>query len=133
MRWKLTPKVSDVDDPPINFTVWVNDAGGNTWNITVEYEWTGGDPLKDVSVAIPYSTSEPTVSSFDAVYEVSGDSIDWTIGAIDDSNPNGSFEFEAQASDESDFFPMQVNFAKTRPFVDIDVSVVLLMPALSRS
>jgi coatomer subunit delta len=125
MRWKLSPKASDIDDPPINFTVWVNDAGGNTWNITVEYEWTGGDPLKDVTVTIPYATSEPAVSSFDAVYEVSGDSIDWTIGAVDDSNPNGSFEFEAQAADDAEFFPMQVHFTKTRPFVDIDVSLSL--------
>jgi coatomer subunit delta len=47
MRWKLSPKAGEVDDPPITFTVWVNDAGGNTWNITVEYEWTGGDSLPD--------------------------------------------------------------------------------------
>jgi len=122
MRWKLTPKPSDIDDPPITFTVWVNDAGGHTWNITVEYEWKGPDPLKDVSVTIPYATSEPAVSSFDAVYEVSGDSVDWTIGAVDDSNANGQFEFEAQAADEGEFFPMSVHFSKTKPFVDIDVS-----------
>ena len=125
MRWKLTPKPSDIDDPPITFTVWVNDAGGHTWNITVEYEWKGPDLLKDVSVTIPYATSEPAVSSFDAVYEVSGDSIDWTIGAVDESNANGQFEFEAQAADEGEFFPMSVHFAKTKPFVDIDVSYVV--------
>jgi len=122
MRWKLSPKPSDVDDLPITFTVWVNDAGGHTWNVTVEYEWKGPDALKDVAITIPYSTSEPAVSSFDAVYEVSGDSIDWTIGAVDDSNATGSFEFEAQAADEGEFFPMSVHFSKTRPFVDIDVS-----------
>ncbi len=79
MRWKLTPKPSDIDDPPITFTVWVNDAGGHTWNITVEYEWKGPDALKDVTVTIPYSTSEPAVSSFDAVYEVSRQSHSWTL------------------------------------------------------
>ena len=123
MRWKLSPKGSDVDDPPINFVAWVNDAGSNNWNITVEYDWTGGDPLKDVTVTIPYSTNEPAVSSFDAVYEVSGDSIDWTIGAVDDNNASGSFEFEAQASDDAEFFPMQVHFSKTRPFIDVEVSL----------
>jgi hypothetical protein len=122
MRWKLAPKASDIDDAPITFNVWVNDAGGNTWNITVEYEWTGGDPLKDVMITIPYSTSEPAVSSFDAVYEVSGDSIDWTIGTVDEENSSGSFEFEAQASDDSDFFPMLAHFSKTKPFVDVDVN-----------
>jgi hypothetical protein len=121
MRWKLQPKVENISEPPITFTVWVNDAGGNTWNITVEYEWAGGDPLRDVLVSIPYATSEPAVSSFDAVYEVSGDSIDWTIGSVDEENSSGSFEFEAQASDDSEFFPMIVNFSKTRAFVDIDV------------
>jgi hypothetical protein len=122
MRWRLSPKASEIDDQPITFTVWVNDAGGNTWNITIEYEWTGGDALKDVTVTIPYQTSEPAVSSFDAVYEVSGDSIDWTIGAVDEENPTGSFEFEAQASDDAEFFPMFVHFNKTRPYIDIDVS-----------
>jgi hypothetical protein len=121
MRWNFAPK-GDSIDPPITFNVWVNDAGGNTWNITVEYEWGGGDALKDVVVSIPYSTSEPAVSSFDAAYEVSGDSIDWTIGAVDEDNPSGSFEFEAQASDEGEFFPMAIHFAKTKPFVDVDVS-----------
>ena len=88
---------------------------------------TGSDPLKDVTVVIPYATSEPSVSSFDAVYEVSGDSIDWTIGDVDDSNPSGSFEIEAQASSESEFFPMQVRFAKSRPWVDVDVNSVTLL------
>lgn len=126
MRWKLAPKAGDVGDLPISFTVWVNDAGGNTWNVTVEYEWTGGDPLKDVTVTIPYQTSEPAVSSFDAVYEVSGDSLEWNIGAVDDDNATGSFEFEAQAESDSEFFPMSVRFSKTKPFVDIDVCQTLL-------
>lgn len=123
MRWKLSPKVTDIEDPPITFTVWVNDMGGNTWNITIEYEWTSGDALKDVALTIPYQTSEPAVSSFDAVYEVSGDSIDWNIGTVDEENASGSFEFEAQASDDSEFFPMPVSFTKTRPYVDIDVRI----------
>lgn len=127
MRWRLTAKPDDVQDPPIKFTVWTSEVSTNTHSITVEYELTGSDPLKDVVVVIPYSTSEPSVSSFDAVYEVSGDSIDWTIGDVDDSNPSGSFEFEAQAQSESEFFPMQIRFSKTRPWVDIDVSSVALL------
>lgn len=128
MRWKVAPKSGEIDDPPITFTVWVNDAGGNTWNITVEYEWTGGDPLRDVTVTIPYQTTEPAVSSFDAVYEVSGDSIDWTVGAVDSENSTGSFEFEAQADNENEFFPMSVRFSKTQPFIDVDVSSLHRVP-----
>ena len=122
MRWRLAAKAEDISDPPITFTAWVNETGSGTYNITLEYELTGGDALNDVTVSIPYQTSEPSVSSFDAVYEVSGDSIDWTIGDVDDTNATGSFEFEAQAESEAEFFPMSVRFAKTRPYVDVDVS-----------
>lgn len=121
MKWKLAPKADDISDPPITFRVWVEDSG-KMFNITVEYELTGGDSLKDVSVTIPYQTDEPNVSSFDAVYEVSGDSLEWNIGAVDEENSSGSFEFEAQADSEAEFFPMRVHFSKSTPFVDVGVS-----------
>lgn len=124
MKWKLAPRPDDVSDPPITFRVWVEESG-STFNITVEYELTGGDSLKDVTVTIPYETDEPNVGSFDAVYEVSGDSIEWNIGAVDESNSSGSFEFEAQAGSDAEFFPMRVRFSKSTPFVDVDVSVIL--------
>ncbi|RYN44097.1 Coatomer subunit delta [Alternaria arborescens] len=126
MKWKLAPRPDDISDPPITFRVWVEDSG-NMYNITVEYELTGGDSLKDVTVTIPYQTDEPNVSSFDAVYEVSGDSIEWNIGAVDEANSSGSFEFEAQAGSDSEFFPMNVRFSKATPFVDVDVSSVTLL------
>ena len=122
LRWRATPKADDTSAVPISFTVWVNKGSDGSYTMTVEYELTGGDSLKDVSVVIPYSSSEPTVSSFDATYDVSGDSLEWTIGTVNEDNPNGSFEFEAQADDENEFFPMQVRFSKTTPFVDVDVS-----------
>lgn len=122
LRWRATPKADDTSAVPITFTVWVNKGSDDTYNITVEYELTGGDSLKDVTVIIPYSSSEPAVSSFDATYEVSGDSLEWTIGVVDEDNATGSFEFEAQAGDENDFFPMQVKFGKSKPFIDVDVS-----------
>jgi hypothetical protein len=122
LRWRATPKSDDSSAVPITFTVWVNRGSDDTYNITVEYELTGGDSLKDVTVIIPYSTSEPAVSSFDATYEVSGDSLEWTIGQVDEDNASGSFEFEAQAADENEFFPMQVKFGKTKPLINVDVS-----------
>lgn len=123
LRWRASPKADDPSACPITFTVWIN-KDGSKYNITVEYELTGGDALRDVSVVIPYQGSEPVVSSFDAAYEVSGDMIEWNIGAVDDENPNGSFEFEAETDDENDFFPMNVRFSKTTPYVDVDVSCV---------
>jgi coatomer subunit delta len=127
LRWSATAKEDDSSVLPITFTVWVNKGNDTTYTVTVEYELTGGDNLRDVSVTIPYSTSEPAVSSFDAMYEVAGDSLEWTIGPVDEGNSSGSFEFEAQADDEGDFFPMKVSFAKTTPFVDVDVTSITLV------
>ena len=122
LRWRATPKADDSSAIPITFTVWINKGSDDTYTITVEYELTGGDSLKDVTVIIPYTTSEPVVATFDATYEVAGDSLEWAIGLVDDSNPTGAFEFEAQAGDENEFFPMQIKFGKTKPFIDVDVS-----------
>ncbi|KAH6661347.1 coatomer subunit delta [Truncatella angustata] len=127
LRWRASPKVDDPEAVPIQFTVWVNKGSEGNYGLTVEYELTGGQELKDVSVTIPYSTSEPSVSSFDAQYEVSGDSLEWTIGTVTPDEPSGSFEFEAQADAEEEFFPMQVRFSKTTPFIDVDVLSVALV------
>jgi len=121
LRWKANAKADMNDVLPITFTVWVNKSSDDSYTVTIEYELTGGDTLKDVIVTIPYATSEPAVSSFDAVYEVSGDSLDWTIGTVDEENQTGAFEFEAQAEDDSEFFPMSVRFSKSKPYVDVDV------------
>lgn len=121
LRWKANAQSDANDVLPITFTVWVNRGSDSAYNVTVEYELTGGDGLKDVSVTIPYATSEPAVSTFDAVYEVSGDSLEWTIGTVDESNASGAFEFEAQAEDDNEFFPMSVRFSKSKPYVDVDV------------
>lgn len=127
LRWRVASTGAEsADILPINFTVWVN-KGSDSTTITVEYELTGSDSLRDVVVTIPYGTTEPVVSSFDAVYEVSGDSLDWTIGTVDESNASGSFEFESTADDENEFFPMSVRFSKATPFVDVDVTNVSLL------
>ncbi|KAI9167373.1 Coatomer subunit delta [Paramyrothecium foliicola] len=126
LRWRATPKVDDSSACPITFTVWVN-KDADKYNMTVEYELTGSDELRDVSVVIPYQGSEPNVSSFDAAYDVSGDTVEWYIGTVDSEHPNGSFEFEAESSDENDFFPMNVRFNKSSPFVDVDVLNVSLI------
>lgn len=122
LRWSASVAAETPDVLPITFTVWVNKGSDESWSIMVEYELTGNDSLRDVSVTIPYATSEPAVSSLDALYEVSGDTLEWSIGAIDESNSSGAFEFEAQAEDEGEFFPMSVRFTKSKPFVDVDVS-----------
>ena len=125
LRWSAAAPADTAGVLPITFTVWVNKGSDDSYTITVEYEMTGSDTLHDVVVIIPYSTSEPAISSFDAQYEVSGDSLEWTIGTVDESNASGAFEFEAQAEDEAEFFPMNVRFSKSKPFIDVDVSIDL--------
>ncbi|KAL8657993.1 MAG: hypothetical protein Q9226_001377 [Calogaya cf. arnoldii] len=127
LRWSASAAAEAANVLPITFTAWVNKGSDESWNIMVEYELTGGDSLQDVSVNIPYATSEPAISSFDAVYEVSGDSLEWSIGNVDESNPSGAFEFEAQAEDEGEFFPMSVRFSKSKPCVDVDIKSVTLL------
>lgn len=127
LRWRAAPRADDASALPITFTVWVNKGSEGNCTLTIEYELSGGDTLKDVSVVVPFTSAEPSVSSFDAVYEVSGDSLEWAIGTVSDENPSGAFEFEAQTDDENEFFPMQVRFSKTSPFVDVDVLSVELV------
>ncbi|KAL8930035.1 MAG: hypothetical protein Q9172_000120 [Xanthocarpia lactea] len=127
LRWSASAAPEAPNVLPITFTAWVNKGSDESWNIMVEYELTGGDSLRDVSVNIPYATSEPAVSSFDAVYEVSGDSLEWSIGSVNESNPSGAFEFEAQAEDEGEFFPMSVRFSKSQPCVDVDINSATLL------
>lgn len=122
LRWKANPKADDASACPITFTVWANEDSNNRFNVNVGYELTGADELRDVSVSIPYQASEPIVSSFDAAYEVSGDTLEWNIGTVDDESPSGNFEFEAESNDVDDFFPMTVRFSKSTPYVDVDVS-----------
>lgn len=126
LRWRVASSADSAEILPITFTVWVN-KGSDSTTITVEYELTGEDGLRDVVVTIPYGTVEPVVSSFDAVYEVSGDSLEWNLGEVNESNASGSFEFESSDADENDFFPMNVRFTKAKPFVDVDVTNVALL------
>jgi coatomer subunit delta len=131
LRWRATAPADSSDVLPITFTVWVN-RNDDSYTITIEYELTSPAqaPLRDVVVTIPYSTAEPAVSSFDSMYEVTGDSLEWTIGAIDESNASGSFEFEAQVGDggdESEFFPMSVKFEMAKPYIEVDVKSATLV------
>ena len=123
LRWTASAAADAGEVLPITFVVWTNQGSDGSWTITVEYELTGGSSLKDVAVMIPYITSEPAISSFDAAYEVTGDSLEWNMGSVDETNATGSFEFEAQAKDEGEFFPMSVRFSKSKPLIDVDVSI----------
>lgn len=118
LRWSQTSGTA-----PISFTIWVNQGAPGRYSVTVEYELADEtDVLKDVVVSIPFQGSEPTITSVDEVYEVSGDTIDWTLPHVGEDNPSGAFEFEADADDEGEFFPMKVGFSMERPVVGVEVN-----------
>ncbi|RPB20097.1 Longin-like protein [Terfezia boudieri ATCC MYA-4762] len=129
LRWRQASKPGVAEDSsvlPLTFVVWVNSAN-NHYSITIEYELTNPeDRLQDVVISIPYQTSEPVINSPDEVYEVTEDSVDWNVKFINAENTSGSFEFEAQAVEQNEFFPMEVRFRKETPFINVDVSTVNL-------
>jgi hypothetical protein len=125
LKWRAAPKTDDSSALPIMFTVWVNKGSDGSTAMTVEYELTGGEPLHNVVVSIPYSGQEPSVDP-DASCSLLGDCLEWQIGDVDDSNASGSLDFEANTDDENDFFPMQVRFSKPSTFMNIDVSLVVV-------
>ncbi|KAK5197849.1 coatomer subunit delta [Exophiala xenobiotica] len=127
LRWRATAPADSADVLPLTFTAWVNKSD-DSYTITIEYELTNTETtLRDVTVTIPYSSAEPAVSSFDAMYQVTGDSLEWTIGTIDADNASGSFEFEAQTDDDAEFFPMTVSFDMTKPYIEVDVLAAKLI------
>ncbi|KAK6353054.1 hypothetical protein TWF696_005045 [Orbilia brochopaga] len=126
LRWRLAAKPGDDHLLPLTFNIWVNQSDGDNYTITVEYELQSKEPLNDVTVTIPYAGSEPNVSSFDADFTITSSEIVWKIGTISEDSNSGSFEFEATADSDSDFFPMSASFSKATPFINVDVSSVTL-------
>jgi hypothetical protein len=99
--------------------IWVNQR----YTVTVEYELQNEqNTLRDVVVSIPFQRAEPIVTTTDETYEVAGDSLDWTLPVVSEENATGAFEFEAEAEEQSEFFPMKVGFRMEKPVVDVDVS-----------
>ncbi|KAL9051136.1 MAG: hypothetical protein Q9162_006208 [Coniocarpon cinnabarinum] len=127
LRWKYNAKSGSEGELPLMLTAWINEGDEGSFSITVEYELTGGDALRDVAITIPYGSNEPRNISEDAIYEVGGDSLEWQVGGVDSDNGSGSFEFEAEADGADVFFPMSVRFAKSSPFVGTDVAGVTLI------
>ncbi|EPS40553.1 hypothetical protein H072_5586 [Dactylellina haptotyla CBS 200.50] len=127
LRWRLAGKPGDDSLLPLTFNIWVNQGSGDNYTITIEYELQHGGPLENVTVTVPYAGSEPNVSSFDADFSVNPSEVIWNIGTVDEDSSSGSFEFEASADAESDFFPMAVSFSKSTPFVKVQVNEVTLI------
>lgn len=125
LRWRVaSAKEADAQALlPIKFEIWTSRGAAGAWTVTVEYEkTTAAATLQDVLVVIPYASGEPTMAGSDAVYEISADGLEWPIGTVGEENATGSFEFECDAEDDAEFFPMNVSFSTAQPIVEVDVS-----------
>jgi len=126
MRWKLSAKAGEISDAPITFTAWVNEGSQGSFNVNLEYDVPHAvDTLSNVAMHIPFPSSEPSVTSTDASYDMHENTMIWNIGDVSADNATGSFEFEVSADNEGEFFPMEITFSKSRPYVDVDVSLYI--------
>ncbi|KAK9245522.1 hypothetical protein V1506DRAFT_537963 [Lipomyces tetrasporus] len=123
LRWRLTSKGDDPSLVPLSFTCWLSPGIAGTFQVTIEYELQSEDAvLEDVAVTIPVPSEAAEVNS-DSLYDHEGQFIRWRLPVISEAEgtSSGSFDFTAEADEESDFFPMEVYFKKTTPFASIDI------------
>lgn len=64
----------------------------------------------------------PVIGKIDGDYQFDNrkTTLIWSLGAIDQSNSEGSLEFSVRGK-SADFFPIQVDFVAETPFCDIKV------------
>ncbi|KAK9450565.1 uncharacterized protein V1518DRAFT_426460 [Limtongia smithiae] len=134
LRWRIASSGEAAAElVPISFTCWLSPAATSTsYQITIEYELTTAAEaedvvLEDVTVTIPIASEVAEIGSTDAEFEHEGDRIRWIIPVVSSEagTSSGSFDFTAEADDESDFFPMEVYFKKSTPFAPIDVQDIV--------
>lgn len=124
-----------VDNVPVPLSVscWVSDSSDAGFkNVTLEYELDSQFPgkLENIVVSVPLPTSNAHGADPTASFEQFDDRIVWTVPEASADEPTGSFEFTAEASEEDDFYPLEVSFQTSEQtgdlstFGKIDVSSV---------
>ena len=126
LKWRL--QTNDSGAVPMLINCWPNAAGGDRWDVNVEYELQAeGRELHNVTVSVP-SAATPTITSTDAgeaVYSKRDGAITWTIPIIDSSATSGSFEFHVEGVPSADaFFPITVGFRSPKTLCDVAVTQV---------
>ena len=79
------------------------------------------------------SVGAPVVGEVDGEYSYNAKKhiLNWRLALIDASTSHGSMEF-AIAGMPSDFFPVKVSFASSKPYCNIEVSMCLGDTAILR-
>eukprot|EP00164_Ancoracysta_twista_P001848 GFYU01002429.1.p1 GENE.GFYU01002429.1~~GFYU01002429.1.p1 ORF type:complete len:528 (+),score=114.23 GFYU01002429.1:155-1738(+) len=124
LRWRL--QSNDENDTPLVVTCWPSEAGSSTI-VNMEYDLRTQNTLTNVIIKIPIACGEsPSVSQVDGRfrYDSRENCLEWSLDQIDQSNANGSLEFNVSASDASTFFPTIIEFVSSGPFCPIVVADV---------
>ncbi|CAD5218898.1 unnamed protein product [Bursaphelenchus okinawaensis] len=123
LKWRL-PLQSE-DELPLSVVCWPNETG-NGVTVNVEYTLEKKEfSLENVKISIPLPPSTaPIVSECEGDYEYlkSKNTLLWSIPSIDDSNSNGTLEFEVANGDSEHFFPVNVVFSSPNLFVELAVT-----------
>jgi len=127
LKWRL--QNNDEDMLPLKIVCWPNDTGSGSCDVNVEYELQAENlELSDVKIIIPVPSGcgAPNVNDCDGSYEHDArkNILVWNLPVIDSSNGTGQMDF-SMASNEDDFFPVNVEFHSTKTlFTDISVNSV---------
>lgn len=80
-------------------------------------------------VLLSAGVGSPVIGELDGEhsYDPKKHTLEWRLPVIDSSNKTGSMEFTV-AGLASDFFPIRVSFASTKPYCNIEVSDCCCLP-----
>ncbi|KAK9881564.1 hypothetical protein WA026_016439 [Henosepilachna vigintioctopunctata] len=129
LKWRL----QSVDESlvPLLINCWPSESGDGSCDVNIEYELAHKDlELADVNITIPLPIGcIPVVGECDGTYshETRRNQLTWNLPLIDETNKNGSLEFNAPRAIPNDFFPLTVSFSSKTTYAKIKITDVLLV------
>ncbi|KAL3275968.1 hypothetical protein HHI36_020700 [Cryptolaemus montrouzieri] len=129
LKWRLQSTEESL--VPLLINCWPSEAGDGSCDVNIEYELTHTDlELADVNIVIPLPIGcTPIVGECDGTYnhESRRNQLVWNLPLIDETNKNGSLEFNAPRAIPNDFFPLNVSFTSKSTYAKIKITDVLLV------
>ncbi|KAH8097459.1 hypothetical protein JL720_350 [Aureococcus anophagefferens] len=111
---------------PVGRPVGVVRWGDGVMNVNVEYELKRPMELYDVVIRIPGCGNAPEIVSVDGshTHDAKEEVLDWKLDMVDGSNKQGTLEFNINARDADDFFPIAVTFRSKSLYYDAPIASV---------
>ena len=124
VRWSLS--TTDEALVPLTINCWPEDEGDGVMNVNVEYELKRPMELYDVVIRIPGCGNAPEIVSVDGshTHDAKEEVLDWKLDMVDGSNKQGTLEFNINARDADDFFPIAVTFRSKSLYYDAPIASV---------